>query len=250
MKRLTLAENLTIDQRRLEELWREIDALRFLRHPRLVRFIGACIAPPHICVLTEFMPGGSLYGLLHEKKAKLSWPQQVTLGMQIGEAIAFLHSHVPPVVHRDVKSMNVLLDLQLNAKLCDFGLTSPMECNKTHISRQAGGESGSPRYMAPEFYLETSKITEKVDVWALGCVLIECFGGPLPYHDCQSINAICARICVNKVGPVIPSVFPQALGALIQRCLVFDVAQRCSAQEVHARLGQLQQGPGPMMLSR
>merc|ERR1719473_114511 len=99
--------------------------------------------------------------------------------------------------------MNVLLDDALNAKLCDLGLTQPMEAEKAHISRKANGESGSPRYLAPEVYDHRARITEKVDVWALGCLLIEIFGGPLPYFDCQNIQQICAKM-MQRVPPALP----------------------------------------------
>lgn len=238
VKQLTLSGP-CMESRRFEELFREVDALRFLRHPRLVGFFGACIAPPLICVLTEFMSGGSLYDLLHVSKLPLAWQQQHKISLQVTEALAFLHGHEPPVVHRDLKSMNVLLDRTLDAKLCDFGLTMPMDPNQTHIARKAGGESGSPRYMAPEFFLDTGRLTEKIDVWALGCVLIETFGGPLPYHTCESLSQICTAITVRGSLPSIPGSLPQALIDLIRTCLDFDITRRSSAQYVYSQLSQI-----------
>merc|ERR1712232_39525 len=234
VKRLQMSGN-----QNAEELWREIDSVRFLRHPRLVRFYGACLTPPNICVLTEFMEGGSMYDLLHVKRAQLASSLRRRLSLQIAEAIAFLHGHKPPVVHRDVKTMNILLDNQLDAKLCDFGLTMPMLPDKTHLDRRAGGESGSPRYMAPEFFEDSARLTEKIDVWAGGCVLIEVFGGPVPLHDCESIQQICARLCDTRRGPLIPPTFSQGLRSLLQRCLEFDVKRRCSANDVYGWLSQL-----------
>merc|ERR1712232_638590 len=187
IKKMMLPGDAAHEKSKLEELRREIDSLRFLRHPRLVQFIGACLTPPSLCVLTELMVGGSLHDLLHVKRAVLQAHDRKRLSLQVVEAICFLHGHSPMVVHRDLKSMNILLDTGLNAKLCDFGLTMPMGMDKTSFARNKGGESGSPRYMAPEFFVETAKITEKIDIWALGCVLIEIFGGPVPLHDCQSL---------------------------------------------------------------
>lgn len=239
IKKMLIPKDAMEEQRKLEELRREVDSLRFLKHPRLVRFIGACLSHPMICVVTEFMPGGSLHDVLHVKRVPLQKADRRQLALHVSEAIAFLHSHTPPVVHRDVKSMNVLLDMHLNAKLCDFGLTMPMEMNKTSIQRSKSGESGSPRYMAPELFNESSKITEKVDVWALGCVLVEIFGGPIPLQDCSSIQQICARLCVHHLGPAVPTSFHQALRPLLQRCFEFDIGRRCSARDVHGWLSQL-----------
>merc|ERR1712066_949090 len=122
---------------------------------------------------------------------------------QICEGVAFLHSLSPPVVHRDLKSLNIVLDREYNTKICDFGLTQSME--KTHISLKDGNNGGSPRYMAPECYdYKGGKITEKVDVWAMGCTHIEIFGGPLPYDDCINIQQIVAKVLFDKVMPHIP----------------------------------------------
>merc|ERR1711988_837605 len=105
----------------------------------------------------------------------------------------------------------------LGAKLCDFGLTMPMQPDQTHITRRAGGESGSPRYMAPEFFLQNAKLTEKIDVWALGCVLIETFGGELPYEGCASLAQICTQICVYHRGPAVSSAIPAEIAEVILR---------------------------------
>merc|ERR1712054_348317 len=99
---------------------------------------------------------------------------------------------------------------------------------KTHITRKMGGESGSPRYMAPEIYDDTAKITEKVDIWAVGCILIEIFGGPLPYHDCQNIQQICSKM-IQKIHPVLPVDVSPEMIAVIHPCLVFDPKMRTTA---------------------
>lgn len=240
IKKLNSQPGIAIPQHTLDELRKEIDALQFLRHPRLVQLIGVCLQPPNICIITEFMAGGSLYHVLHIKKRPIQPQQRRIIAMHVCEGIAFLHGHQPPVVHRDMKTMNVLLDAQLQAKLCDFGLTQPMEAEKTHISRKAEGEAGSPRYMAPEAYEDTGRITEKIDIWAVGCCLIEIFGGPLPYHDCNSIQQICSRVLVQRMPPHVPSSFHPHLRALIQACLNFEPQRRCTAQDLLVRLSQLQ----------
>merc|ERR1712007_190432 len=167
--------------------------------------------------------------------------QQARMALQICEGVAFLHSSTPPVVHRDLKSLNIVLDLEYNAKLCDFGLTQSME--KTHISLKDGGNGGSPRYMAPECYDSRGKITEKVDVWALGCILIESFGGPLPYDDCVNIQQIVAKLLINKQVPYIPHHLPRGVRAIVEDCLQFEVIRRTTATDVYARLRQLRLCP-------
>ncbi|KAF4702581.1 Mitogen-activated protein kinase kinase kinase 7, partial [Perkinsus olseni] len=134
----------------VKDLVREVESFRHLDHPGLVRFLGACLELPHLCLVTEYMPGGNLHQLLHVRKVRLSRGQRLRMAIQLTDAVAYLHAQNPVIVHRDLKTMNVVLDREMNAKLCDFGLTEPMEF--THITRKSNG--GSPRYMAPELFDE------------------------------------------------------------------------------------------------
>jgi len=224
----------------LEEMTKEINALRRLRHPRLVRFIGACIQPPLLLVLTEFMAGGSLHDRLFDSKGKhqpLTTHQRGCIAVQCAEGLTFLHSQ--RVVHRDLKSMNILLDAGGNAKICDFGLAQQIKIEATHITRKSEGEGGSPRYMAPECYdPRHGKLTEKVDIWALGCIFIEVFAGVLPYADCMSMAQLSARILVQKQGPQVPSSVSPGLRSLIATCFNFNPDRRPGAQDLHRQLQQ------------
>lgn len=222
----------------LEEMKKEINALRQLRHPRLVRFIGACIQPPQLLVVTEFMGGGSLHDRLFGKRQDppLTSQQRWQVCLHTAEGLAFLHSN--RVVHRDMKSMNILLDAVQNAKICDFGLTQQMEA--THLARKSDGEGGSPRYMAPECYEASyGKLTEKVDIWAMGCIFIELFGNQLPYADCQSMAQLSARILVQRKPPDLPATVPAPLREVAKRCLMFDERMRINAGDLHAELGKV-----------
>jgi len=230
----------------LEEMTKEINALRRLRHPRLVRFIGACIQPPLLLVVTEFMSGGSLHDRLFDQKGKqnpLSQQQRGLIAVQMAEGLAFLHSQ--RIIHRDMKSMNILLDAASHAKICDFGLAQQMTLEATHITRKQEGEGGSPRYMAPECYdPRHGKLTEKVDIWALGCIFIEVFAGILPYADCMSMAQLSARILVQKQPPQCPTSVSPALRGLISACFNFNGDLRPSAADLHRQLQQQTQQGG------
>mmetsp|Transcript_77524 Transcript_77524/g.136749 ORF Transcript_77524/g.136749 Transcript_77524/m.136749 type:complete len:1064 (+) Transcript_77524:137-3328(+) len=226
----------------LEEMKKEIDALRRLRHPRLVRFIGACVQPPLLLVVTEFMAGGSLHDRIFGRGRSMPLPPQArwTIASHTAEGLGFLHSQ--RVVHRDLKSMNILLDAQQNAKICDFGLAHQMCMESTHIARKLDGEGGSPRYMAPECYdAAHGKLTEKVDIWAMGCILIELFGGVLPYADCQTMAQLSARILVEKRPPDAPPGVPAPIIALLHRCVVFDPGWRLTADDLQRELSRMRQ---------
>merc|ERR1711972_235949 len=165
------------------------------------------------------MAGGSLHDRLFGKLKDqlLLAPQRWQICLHTAEGLAFLHAQ--RVVHRDLKSMNILLDGQANAKICDFGLAQQMDLSATSIARKIDGEGGSPRYMAPECYDAVhGKLTEKVDIWALGCILIELFGGVLPYADCRSMAQLSTRILVEGRPPDLPPSIPAPLREVIFRC--------------------------------
>ncbi|CAE7744369.1 unnamed protein product, partial [Symbiodinium microadriaticum] len=124
--------------------------------------------------------------------------QKRKLVLHMAEGVAYLHGQRPPFVHRDLKSANVVLDEELNARLCDFGITEPME--RTHISRRAA-EAGSPRYMAPELFDGRAKLTEKLDIWALGCLIIEVLTSRTPHEECNNIQQVATKLLVRLEPP-------------------------------------------------
>lgn len=216
----------------LKDLAKEIESFRHLRHKRLVVFIGAVLEIPHPCLVTEYMPGGSLHHLLHVRRLLLPLGHGLNMCMQLAEGVAYLHSQNPVVVHRDLKSQNVVLDMNLNLKLCDFGLTESME--RTHITKRNNG--GSPRYMAPELFDCRTKITEKVDIWAMGCIFIEIFGGTLPYDGINTLAELTREMLVHKRGPALPPIIPEPLKRIIRGCHNFDHRLRPTSQQTFDQL--------------
>ncbi|CAE7202101.1 drkB [Symbiodinium sp. CCMP2456] len=114
IKQLFFDENMT--ELVVQDLAREIDSFRHLSHKRLVRFLGACLELPNLCLVTEYMPGGSLHHLLHVRRQKLPASHAMNMCIQIADGVSYLHSQTPTIVHRDLKSLNVVLDLSLNIK--------------------------------------------------------------------------------------------------------------------------------------
>merc|ERR1711862_741394 len=113
--------------------------------------------------------------------------------------------------------MNVLLDAEGDAKLCDFGLAQKME--GPNLLRKGRREGGSARYMAPELHdASLGEITEQVDIWSMGCILIELFSGKMPYWDCTTMEHLTAQMMVARKSPEIPTNLPEAIAALIGRC--------------------------------
>jgi len=216
----------------ISDLTREIESFRHLRHGRLVSFIGACLEVPNLCLVTEYMPGGSLHHLLHVRKLRLPLTHCINMCLQLADGVVYLHSQNPVVVHRDLKSLNVVLDMNLNLKLCDFGLTESMD--RTHITKKNNG--GSPRYMAPELFDNKSKITEKVDIWSMGCIFTEIFGGPLPYEGINTLADLTREMLVHRRMPQIPPQLPESIQSINRSCYNFDARLRPAAKQIFDQL--------------
>lgn len=232
IKKLHVLQSGGVPQANLAEFQKEVNNLQALRHDRLICLIGIAYDPPMLCIVTELAPGGSLHDLLHLKRVALGEAQKRKLVLHMAEGVAYLHGQRPPFVHRDLKSANVVLDEELNARLCDFGITEPME--RTHISRRAA-EAGSPRYMAPELFDGRAKLTEKLDIWALGCLIIEVLTSRTPHEECNNIQQVATKLLVRLEPPfqdAWSAGFHAEVVRLTKACFSWDGTCRPSAAEV------------------
>lgn len=229
-----------VEKELIADFIKEFSQLRSMRHPRLIQCLGVAFEPPVICIVTELAARGPLDKLLHSSQAQLDEATRRGLALQIIEGVAFLHSQQPPRVHRDLKSANVVLDADLNAKLCDFGLTESME--RTHISRR-DGERGSPSYMAPEIWNTRQKLTEKIDVWALGCLVVEVLTNRRPHADCTSLEQVMTKLIVYFGTPYTDD-WADHLNAevpqIVNPCFRHNPAERPTAQGIYDGLSRIQ----------
>ncbi|KAL0447074.1 UNVERIFIED_CONTAM: putative serine/threonine-protein kinase PIX7 [Sesamum latifolium] len=153
----------------------EVNFLGDLVHPNLVKLIGYCIEDDQRLLVYEFMPRGSLENHLFRRSLPLPWSIRMKIALGAAKGLAFLHEEAErPVIYRDFKTSNILLDAEYNAKLSDFGLAkdAPDE-GKTHVSTRVMGTYG---YAAPE-YVMTGHLTSKSDVYSFGVVLLEMLTG-------------------------------------------------------------------------
>ncbi|KAL9242625.1 hypothetical protein vseg_016609 [Gypsophila vaccaria] len=153
----------------------EVIFLGQLRHPNLVKLVGYCCEDEERLLVYEFMPKGSLENHLF-KRLSLSLPWGTRLKIAIGAAkgLAFLHGAESPVIYRDFKTSNILLDSDFTAKLSDFGLAKMgPEGSDTHVTTRVMGTYG---YAAPE-YVSTGHLTTRSDVYSFGVVLLEILTG-------------------------------------------------------------------------
>ncbi|KAF8053321.1 hypothetical protein N665_1431s0005 [Sinapis alba] len=146
-----------------------------LNHPNLVKLYGCCVEKNQLLLVYEYMENNSLALVLSENSSpKLDWAARKKICVGIAKGLEFLHEGtVIRMVHRDIKTSNVLLVANLNAKISDFGLARLHEEEHTHISTQVAGTIG---YMAPEYVL-WGQLTEKADVYSFGVVAMEIVSG-------------------------------------------------------------------------
>jgi len=146
-----------------EALKKEIEILAALNHPCIVRFYGISVESNNVSIVMEYCQKGCLFDLWIAKKENLSWKTRINISCDIANAISFLHNE--KVVHRDIKSGNVLLDGNLSAKLADFGISQMRNlCNVTYV--------GTPCYMAPEFQ-NGKGASFGSDIFSFGIILWE-----------------------------------------------------------------------------
>ncbi|KAI3771703.1 hypothetical protein L6452_02870 [Arctium lappa] len=152
----------------------EVDFLGQLHHPNLVKLIGYCIEDDQRLLVYEFMTRGSLENHLFRRTIPLPWSNRIKIATGAAKGLAFLHEGTEPIIYRDFKTSNILLDTEYNAKLSDFGLAKAgPQGDKTHVSTRVVGTYG---YAAPE-YVMTGHLTSKSDVYSFGVVLLEILTG-------------------------------------------------------------------------
>lgn len=153
----------------------EVNHLGQLHHPNLVRLIGYCLEGENRLLIYDFMPKGSLEHHLFKRNAQsLPWETRLKIAIGAARGLCFLHNSKSPVIYRDFKAANVLLDSEFNAKLSDFGLAKDGPTGDiSHVTTQVMGTQG---YAAPE-YVSTGRLTLKCDVYSFGVVLLELLTG-------------------------------------------------------------------------
>ncbi|GKV07754.1 hypothetical protein SLEP1_g19483 [Rubroshorea leprosula] len=156
----------------VDEFFNEVNLISGIQHKNLVQLLGCSIEGPESLLVYEYVPNRSLdHFIFDDKKSKLlSWKQRFNIIVGTAEGLAYLHggSQVR-IIHRDIKSSNVLLDEDLTPKIADFGLARCLAADKTHLSTGVAGTLG---YMAPE-YLVRGQLTEKADVYSFGVLILE-----------------------------------------------------------------------------
>jgi predicted Ser/Thr protein kinase len=208
----------------LEEFQKEMAIMARLRCPQIVQFYGAYFEPCYGIVM-EYMPVGSLYAVLHNNKP-LDWEIRHQIAIDIACGISFLHAET--ILHRDLKSLNVLLDEHYHAKLTDFGLAKiKNESSSTATSHSVG----TLAWMAPELFQRHAKYSQQSDIYSFGMVLWELVSREVPFKDAHSPELI-AKWVPEGEREEIPKDTPPKIAHLIKLCWANDIPKRPTANDV------------------
>lgn len=238
----------------VEQVMNEVKMISSVNHPNLVRLLGCCIERGEQILVYEFMPNGTLAQHLQRQRGPgLPWTVRLAVATETAKAIAHLHSAVhPPIYHRDIKSSNILLDHQFNAKIADFGLSRTVATESSHVST---APQGTPGYVDPQYH-QNYHLSDKSDVYSFGVVLMEIITGlkVVDFSRAQAEVNLAAmavdRIAKGKVDEIMDPflkmqrdswamVSIHKVAELGFRCLAFHRDMRPSMMEVADELEQI-----------
>ncbi|MED6193659.1 hypothetical protein PIB30_021634 [Stylosanthes scabra] len=214
----------------IREFETEIKMLSHLRHPHLVSLIGYCQDPTEMILVYDFMGRGTLRDHLYDyesgskKKEALSWKKRLEICLDAARGLHFLHRE--KVIHRDVKSTNILLDDEWIAKVADFGLSKDGP-NGSHVTTEVKGSVG---YLDPEYYM-SQWLSQKSDVYSFGVVLLEVLSGRPPVIRHEESLVTWVKGCYQD-GKIDRTVDPALQGSIGHKCLnkFVEVALSCLNQ--------------------
>ncbi|XP_027912998.1 serine/threonine-protein kinase STY17 isoform X2 [Vigna unguiculata] len=207
----------------LKEFAQEVYIMRKIRHKNVVQFIGACTRPPNLCIVTEFMSRGSLYDFLHKQRGVFKLPSLLKVAIDVSKGMNYLHQN--NIIHRDLKTANLLMDENEVVKVADFGVA--------RVQTQSGvmtAETGTYRWMAPEV-IEHKPYDQKADVFSFGIALWELLTGELPYSCLTPLQAA-VGVVQKGLRPTIPKTTHPRLSELLQRCWQQDPTLRPDFSEI------------------
>lgn len=230
-----LTPALSSDVKLLKRFEREIDILKRMSHPNIVRYYGGGTQDNQRYYAMEFIDGGSLQDVLKKRK-RLNWEQAIQVGRQLCSALE--HAHNAGIIHRDLKPANLFISRKGRLKLGDFGIARDTEATALTA---AGKTVGTYAYMAPEQIHGNSPISRKTDLYATGCLLFETLTGETPFIGDNPAEMLMQHLndYPRNVREVVPDC-PIWLDELIERLLAKDPDDRPhDALSVHTDLSNI-----------
>ncbi|CAN6818309.1 unnamed protein product [Brassica oleracea] len=218
----------------IQSFRQEVALMKRLRHPNVLLFMGAVTSPQRLCIVSELLPRASLFQLLQRKTSKLDCRRRINMALDIARGMNYLHCCSPPIIHRDLKSSNLLVDRNLTVKIADFGLSRVK--HETYLTTRSG--KGTPQWMAPEV-LQNESADEKFDIYSFGVVLWELATEKIPWESLNSMQVIGAVGFVNQRLEIPKDIDPLWI-SLMESCWHSDAKLRPTFQELTEMLRDLQ----------
>ncbi|CAA6666739.1 unnamed protein product [Spirodela intermedia] len=212
-----------INKEMQREFAQEVYIMRKVRHKNVVQFIGSCTRPPNLYIITEFMTGGSVYDFLHKQRGVFKLPALLRVAIDISKGMNYMHQN--NIIHRDLKTANLLIDEHEVVKVADFGVA--------RVKSQSGvmtAETGTYRWMAPEV-IEHKPYDHKADVFSFAIVLWELLTGKVPYEYLTPLQAA-VGVVQKGLRPTIPKSTHPKLKELLERCWQQDPSERPDFSEI------------------
>lgn len=246
---VAIKKSRVMDESQIEQFINEVVILTQINHRNVVKLLGCCLECEVPLLVYEYVSNGTLFERIDPRGETiwLSWENRLRIASEAANALSYLHSAANiPVIHRDVKSANILLDEHYTAKISDFGASRLISLDQTEVTTMVQGTLG---YLDPE-YFQTSQLTEKSDVYSFGVVLEELPTGkkPIEIERRQERRNLATYFVVskkeNKLFQVLePQVVRegsldqlQATAELVERCLCLEGEDRPTMKEVAMEL--------------
>ncbi|KAL5854414.1 hypothetical protein ACOSQ4_004216 [Xanthoceras sorbifolium] len=247
---IAVKKSKVVDERKVEEFINEVVILSQINHRNVVKLLGCCLETEVPLLVYEYIPNGTLSHYLHDQNEEflLSWDMRLRIATEVAGALSYLHSAASfPIYHRDIKSLNILLDDKYRAKVADFGTSKTIaNIDQTHVTTKVQGTFG---YLDPE-YFQSSQFTDKSDVYSFGVVLVELLTGQKPTsvsktEEGQSLIAYfigsMEENCLYDILDNQVSIFGKkeaimAITNLAKRCLNLNGRKRPAMKEVAMEL--------------
>ncbi|KAE8689194.1 Mitogen-activated protein kinase kinase kinase YODA [Hibiscus syriacus] len=223
IKEVRLVSDDRTSKESLKKLNQEINLLSQLSHPNIVRYYGSEPGEEALSVYLEYVSGGSIHKLLQEYGA-FKEPVIQNYTKQILSGLAYLHGR--NTVHRDIKGANILVDPNGEIKLADFGMAKHITACGAMLSFK-----GSPYWMAPEVVMNTNGYNLAVDIWSLGCTILEMATSKPPWNQYEGVAAI-FKIGNSKDMPEIPDHLSSEAKSFIRLCLQREPSTRPTALQL------------------